>query len=65
VKHHLAFGSGNHFCMGAQLARLQLQILFTEILSRLPDIAVVGPPDYLDSLWFHGINKMEVEFTPQ
>ena len=64
AKEHLTFGSGNHFCMGAQLARMQLQILFTEILTRLPDIRVVGPPERLKSLWFNGINKMEVEYTP-
>ena len=64
AKEHLAFGSGNHFCMGAQLARMQLRILFTEILSRLPDIHVVGSPDRLESLWFNGINKMEVAYTP-
>ena len=64
AKEHLTFGSGNHFCMGAQLARMQLEILFTELLTRLPDIHVVGEPDRLASLWFNGINKMDVEFTP-
>lgn len=64
AKDHLAFGSGTHFCMGAQLARTQLRILFTEILTRLPDIRVVGSPEYLASLWFNAIQHMDVEYTP-
>ena len=33
---HLAFGIGQHFCLGAQLARLQLRVMFSELLERLP-----------------------------
>ena len=38
---HLAFGFGPHFCMGASLARLELKVMFTELLRRLPDIELV------------------------
>ncbi|MEM8922094.1 MAG: cytochrome P450 [Actinomycetota bacterium] len=42
--HHLAFGArGRHFCLGAQLARLELRVLFDELLDRLPGIALVEP----------------------
>lgn len=64
AKEHLAFGSGNHFCLGAGLARMQLRVLFTEILTRLPDIHVVEPPERLTTVWFDAIQKMHVEYTP-
>lgn len=64
AKDHLAFGIGNHYCMGTRLARMQLQILFTEILTRLPDIRVTGRPERLRSLWFNAIQHMEVAYTP-
>ncbi len=64
AREHLAFGSGNHFCLGAGLARMQLRVLFKEILTRLPDIHVVGPPERLTTVWFDAIQRMEVEFTP-
>ena len=48
----------------AQLARMQLDILFTELLNRLPDIHVTGKPEYLQSLWFNAIQEMEVTYTP-
>jgi len=41
---HLAFGFGPHFCMGASLARLELQVMFGELLRRLPDLHLTGDP---------------------
>ena len=64
AKEHLAFGSGNHFCLGARLARMQLRVLFTELLTRLPDIRVVEPPERLTTVWFDAIQRMHVEYTP-
>jgi cholest-4-en-3-one 26-monooxygenase len=62
---HLAFGVGEHFCLGASLARLELTILFDELLRRLPDIALDGPPLRLRSNFINGIKAMPVRFTPE
>ena len=62
---HLAFGVGEHFCLGASLARLQLNTIFGELLRRLPDIQVEGPVQYLRSNFIDGIKEMHVRFTPE
>jgi cholest-4-en-3-one 26-monooxygenase len=61
---HLAFGFGTHFCLGASLARLEIRAMFGELLRRLPDLAVVGPPDRLRSNFINGIKHLPVAFTP-
>jgi cytochrome P450 len=43
---HLAFGTGVHFCLGANLARLELRAFFRELLPRLEEIEVTGPCEY-------------------
>lgn len=61
---HVSFGGGGiHHCLGNQLARMQLAAMFTELLSRLPDIEVVGEPVYGNGNFFHAINSMTVRFT--
>ena len=62
---HLSFGTGEHVCLGARLALLQLRLLLKEIITRIPDIHPVGPPDYLNSIMFHGLRRMEVAYTPE
>lgn len=63
---HIAFGGGGiHHCLGNQLARAQLAAIFTELLTRLPDIEVVGEPVYSNGNFFHGVNRMTVKFTPE
>ena len=57
-------GPGPHFCLGAHLARRQINLLFSELLTKLPDIAVIGEPDYLRSNFINGIKHLNVEFTP-
>jgi len=63
---HLAFGFGPHFCMGASLARLELKVMFTELLRRLPDIELVPGADleYRASNFISGPESMPVRFTP-
>ena len=62
---HLAFGAGEHYCLGASLARLQLASIFRELLARLPDIEVSGEIRYLRSNFIDGIKQMPVRFTPR
>jgi len=57
-------GPGPHFCLGAHLARRQISIMFRELFTRLPDVKVVGEPDYLRSSFINGIKHMTVEYTP-
>lgn len=62
---HLGFGIGPHFCLGAHLARLEIRIMFEELLRRLPDIELEGPVSRLRSGFVNGIKHMPVRFTPE
>jgi cytochrome P450 len=63
---HVAFGGGGaHFCLGANLARREITVMFEELLRRLPDIRVTGEPDMLFSGFIHGIKRMPAEWTPR
>jgi len=62
---HVAFGIGEHYCLGANLARLQLNTIFSELLTRLPDIEFAGPVKRLRSNFIDGIKEMPVRFTPE
>jgi cytochrome P450 len=56
---HFGFGAGGpHFCLGANLARREIRVMFEELLRRLPDIEVTGDPDMLQSSFIHGIKRM-------
>ncbi|HZU78101.1 MAG TPA: cytochrome P450, partial [Dehalococcoidia bacterium] len=62
---HLAFGIGEHFCLGAGLARLELRVMFEELLRRMPDIELSGPVERLRSNFIGGIKHMPVRFNPR
>jgi cytochrome P450 len=56
---HAAFGGGGvHFCLGAQLARLELRVLLEELYPKVPELAVTAAPDRLRSSFFHGIKRL-------
>ena len=60
---HLAFGGGGpHFCLGANLARATVRIMFTEIADRMPDITAMGPPRALRSMFINGIKEIPVRY---
>jgi cholest-4-en-3-one 26-monooxygenase len=61
---HIAFGGGGpHFCLGANLARLEIKVMFEELLQRLPDIELDGPVARLRSNFINGIKRMPVAYT--
>jgi cytochrome P450 len=62
---HLAFGIGEHFCLGAGFARLELNVLFEEMFRRFPDIELAGPAQRLRSTFIGGIKHLPVRFTPE
>jgi cholest-4-en-3-one 26-monooxygenase len=59
---HLAFGIGEHFCLGANLARLELAAIFTEVLRRLEGIELTGPVERVRSAFVGGIKRMPIRF---
>jgi cytochrome P450 family 142 subfamily A polypeptide 1 len=63
---HLAFGFGPHFCLGSALARLELNVMFTELLKRIPDVELANadPLPYRHSNFIVGPEAMPVRFTP-
>ncbi len=63
---HQAFGAGGrHFCLGAALARLEIRMLLSETLRRLPDIELAGEPTTARSLFLNQLKTLPVQFTPQ
>jgi cholest-4-en-3-one 26-monooxygenase len=61
---HLAFGHGEHFCIGANLARLELRVMIEEVMRRMPNIELAGPVERLRSNFVAGIKHMPVRFSP-
>jgi cytochrome P450 len=61
---HIGFGYGEHFCLGAHLARLEIRVLLDEILNRLPDIRLGGAVERICSNQLAGIKHMPIKFTP-
>ncbi len=63
--HHVGFGGGGvHFCLGANLARREIAVVFEELRNRIPDIAVTEEPAMLLSSFIHGIKRLPVSWTP-
>ncbi len=62
---HVGFGGpGPHFCLGANLARREIKVMFRQIFERLPDLEITGEPERLASNFVHGIKRMPCRFTP-
>jgi cytochrome P450 family 142 subfamily A polypeptide 1 len=64
--HHVAFGVGSHFCLGANLARMEMRVAFREILRRLPDMEYAGDgPEFRPSALVRSCVRLLVRFTPE
>lgn len=58
------YGAGGpHFCLGANLARREIQVMYDEIFRELPDLEITGEPDRLVSGFINGIKRMPCEFS--
>ncbi len=64
---HLGFGIGTHYCLGANLARAEIGVVFTELFARLRDIRAAGdgPVERGDSSLVLAINSLPAVFTPE
>jgi cholest-4-en-3-one 26-monooxygenase len=60
---HLGFGgTGAHYCLGANLAKLEINLIFNALADALPDITLIGEPKRLRSGWLHGIKEIPVAY---
>jgi cholest-4-en-3-one 26-monooxygenase len=62
---HLAFLYGEHYCLGAHLARLELRVILSELITQLPDMELDGAVQLTQSTQVPGIKHMPVRFTPR
>jgi cholest-4-en-3-one 26-monooxygenase len=60
---HLAFGgNGAHYCIGANLARMEIKLIFNELADQIPDIAKLAEPQRLRSGWINGVKQLAVSY---
>jgi cytochrome P450 len=59
---HLAFGIGEHFCLGANLARLELQVMFRQLTERMETVELAGPIERMRSSFVGGIKHMPIRY---
>jgi cytochrome P450 len=59
---HIAYGIGEHFCLGANLARLELQVMFRQLAERLETVESAGPIQRMRSSFVGGIKHMPIRY---
>jgi cholest-4-en-3-one 26-monooxygenase len=62
---HRAFGKGEHFCIGAHMARLEMQVMFEELLPRLKNPRFAAPVEYVRDYFVNSIKRMPLQFEPE
>ena len=62
---HVGFGGGGaHYCLGANLAKMELKLIFDEVIRRMPDMELAGEPERLRSNFIGGIKHLPVRYSP-
>jgi cytochrome P450 len=61
---HIAFGGGPHVCLGQHLARIEIDAILAEVLTRMNDLEIPNPPEWLASTFISGPKSMPVRFRP-
>ncbi|WP_372798642.1 cytochrome P450 [Litorivivens sp.] len=65
AKEHRSFGIGEHFCLGSHLARLELRVMFEEIIPRLRNPRFAEKPNYMRSAFLNSMKTMPITFDPE
>ena len=61
---HVGFGgTGAHYCIGANLARMTINLIFNAVADHMPDLKPIGEPERLMSGWLNGIKHWQVDYT--
>jgi len=61
---HIAFGTGPHGCLGQHIARIEIDAILREVLTRMDDLEIVGEPEWLASNFISGPKHLDVRFRP-
>ena len=64
VSRHLGFGHGIHYCLGANLARLEARVAFEEWHARFPDYELAAEPRRIVSIWARGYSRVPIRVLP-
>ncbi len=60
---HVAFGHGVHFCLGAALARMEINSFFAELLPRLGSVELAGTPQHSATVFVGGLKHLPIRYT--
>ena len=63
--HHIAFGFGTHFCLGASLARLEIKIFFEQLIQRVEKFSLEGAPEEMPNSFVFGLASCPMRLTPK
>jgi len=62
---HRAFGNGEHFCIGAHMSRLEMQVMFEELIPRLKNPKFAQPVEFVRDYFVNSIKSMHITFDPE